>query len=108
MLSLHSRKVLGLKPSWTGIHIFSTCLHEILLSTKTNVCYRDKPVGVESVDKARHEPQLTCRCQDMEVEVCDRAEWRPMKTKPADKERGMTSKSLRALLLSSFGQQSKR
>lgn len=43
---------------------------------------RDKPIGVESVDDARHDAHLTDRCQDVEVKVCDRAERGPVETEP--------------------------
>lgn len=61
--------------------------YTISLVALKHIAYCDKPIRVESVDETGHEAHLTGRCQDVKVEVCDRTEWGPVETKPADKEK---------------------
>lgn len=73
-------------------------MYNCLFGTNTEEgTYCDKPIGVESVEEAGREAHLTSRCQDMKVQVCDRTERGPMKTKPEDKDKGVTAESLSAL-----------
>lgn len=46
------------------------------------ITYRYKPIRVQPVDQAGHEAHLTDGCENMEMQMCDGTEWRPMEPKP--------------------------
>lgn len=79
------RKYCNFEKEKTNLSVVLILFHSAALLNLNEGSYGDEPVGVQSEDEPRHEAHLTGRCQDVKVQVCHRAEWWPVKPKPAHK-----------------------